>query len=202
MGLPASLPTEPLSGLAPKCVNRLSAAVSSVEPSAGRVVRTSSTKLVPSLTSLVQQEIDSADAARKLALRHIQQAVHRYGVVVEGLWPSLARVSAASLDELVTAVEESVLTASPLFVEDERIVARFQLDVLVAISVMNSSLDELTFWAFRAINGARRVEALADRGGETRQLGELARVRTKRAWSDWSASDIAAEVAPWTPSSR
>jgi len=130
-------------------------------------------------------------------LRHIQQAVHRYGVEMERVWTSLAEVPAASLDELIRAWDDSIESGVALMIADERTVARFQLDVLIAISVMDGPIDELTFWAFRAITGARKVEARADRAAEARQLGELARIRTRRAWIDWSASDVASEIAPW-----
>ncbi|MBI2392037.1 MAG: hypothetical protein HYV09_20765 [Deltaproteobacteria bacterium] len=233
MGLPASIPNEPLAGVAAEPaewralqregrqlvddVRKAPPAEGSAEESVAlarlarfglrslRVLGMAFLDVIrgqlhASLAGLVQKELDAAEADRKLALRHIQQAVHRYGVVTETLWASLGRVSPSLLDDLVRVWGESIESGITSFTDEERAVARFQLDVLVALAVLDAPLEELTRWAFRAINGARRVEALAGRATEAYQLGELARIRTRRAWSDWSPSDVADEVAPWTRS--
>lgn len=233
MGLPASLPTEPLFGFAVEPagwrelqeegaslvdeVRRTKPADRSPEESVALaglarfglrsfkvlgvafldVVRG---QLQAALTAIVEKEIGSAEAQRMLALRHIQLALHRYGVVLEGVWTSLANVPASAVDQLIASWDESIDAGVALMIDDERIVARFQLDVLVAITVLDAPLEELTFWAFRAITGARRVEALGDRAAETRRLGERARARTRNAWTEWSSQDVVSEVAPWNRS--
>jgi hypothetical protein len=81
--------------------------------------------------------------------------------------------------------------------DTDRIVLRLQLDVMVALEVLDASLDELTFWAFRAITDARRVEASLNALTPTGFRGELARIRARRSWLDWDQAAVAKELATW-----
>jgi hypothetical protein len=150
------------------------------------------------LTELVRQELDAAEPERKLALRHLEQAVHRYGVVMESLAAVLRSSSEADRLALVEALLEKFTRVNPVLTEDERVVLRLELDVIVALDSLDTSLDELTFWAFRAINDARRVEALPAPAMPVGLRGEIARVRARRAWLGWDAAEVAKELEPWT----
>ncbi|HKY36522.1 MAG TPA: hypothetical protein VJN18_11320 [Polyangiaceae bacterium] len=61
---------------------------------------------------------------------------------------------------MLAELEQNAAAEISIGNETERIVVRLQLDVLVALDVLDASLDELTFWAFRALTDARRVEAI------------------------------------------
>jgi hypothetical protein len=84
----------------------------------------------------------------------------------------------------------------------DRLVLRFQLDVMIALDVLDASLEELTFWAYRAITNTRRVEALPIDALSSQIRGELARVRSRNAWVGWDDEEIARELAPWPSTSR
>jgi hypothetical protein len=155
------------------------------------------------LADLVREELDAAELERKLALRHVEQAVHRYGVLMESVGATLGALPPSStatiLDELAEQAKSAVLPPAG----DERVLLRFVLlDVIVALDVLHAPLEELTFWAFRAITDARRVEAGATPLVLAGLRGELARIRARRAWDGWDAEEIAKELAPWTSSSR
>jgi hypothetical protein len=154
------------------------------------------------LTDIVRKELLAAEPERKLALRHIEHAVHRYAVLIESLGATLGVLPSSSidalLDELTAQAEGGGLSVGP----EDRVVLRFQLDVLVALDVLDAALDELTFWAFRAITGARRVEALPAPTMLSAFRGELARARARRAWLGWDEAEIAKELAPWPSPSR
>lgn len=147
------------------------------------------------LIDLVRKELSTAEVERKLALRHLEQSVRAYGVFVETVGASFKDLSRAAL-ELV--LEE--LKTEPPISEEERIVVRLQINMAVALDVLDGPLDELTFWSFRTLTDARRVAALP-MPVITGLRGELARVRAKRSWADWDSKEIDAELAPWPTSS-
>ena len=74
---------------------------------------------------------------------------------------------------------------------------RFQLDLLVALDVMDAPLADLTFWAYRAITDTHRVQALPPDALTRGLRGELARVEARNAWLDWDEEDIKDEFRPW-----
>ncbi|MCC6527474.1 MAG: hypothetical protein IT373_32805 [Polyangiaceae bacterium] len=160
------------------------------------------TSVSEALNDLVRREVLAADPERKLALRHVEQAVHRYGVVVEASAAPLADLPAAAIAALLEDLAHEVSAASAPVRSDDKLVLRFQLDVLVALDVLDASLDELTYWAFRAVTNARRVEAMPAAVVAAALRGELARVRTRRAWVGWDAAERAKELAPWPAASR
>lgn len=154
------------------------------------------------LSDLVRKELLTAEPERKLALRHIEQAVHKYGVLVESVWAALSDLPPASVRALFDELSEHVNVGELSKVEVDRVVLRFQLDVMVALDVLDGPLDELTFWAFRAITDARRVEAVPPPVVPSGLRGEVARVRARRAWVGWDAAEVAKELAPWPSPSR
>lgn len=154
------------------------------------------------LNDLVKKELAAAEPERKLALRHLQQAVHRYGVLMESLLGILGALDAAEHVTLLAELEQNAVTEISLGNETERMVMRFQLDVLVALDVLDASLDELTFWAFRALTDARRVEAIPAGVSVAGLKGELARARARSAWLNWDAAEVAKELAPWPSSTQ
>jgi hypothetical protein len=154
------------------------------------------------LEDLVRKELVAAEPERKLALRHVEQAVHRYGVLIESLGASLSGLPDLSLAPLLDELADQVKAGEVPVGEAERIVLRFQLNLLVALDVLDAPLDELTFWAYRAITDARRVEAMPAPVMPSGLRGELARIRAKRAWLSWDAEEASKELAPWPSPSR
>ncbi len=166
-------------------------------PGFGQILRGN---LNRALNELISKELSTAEPKRKLALRHLQQSVHRYGVLMESLVAVLGGLNAVELSTLLTELEQNAAAEISLGSDAERLVVRFQLDVLVALDVLDAPLDELTFWSFRALTDARRVEALPAPVAVAGFAGELARARSRNAWVSWDAAEIAKELAPW-PSS-
>jgi hypothetical protein len=153
------------------------------------------------LNELVAKEIAAAEDKRKGALRHIQHAVTRYGVVMESYAAVLASLGASSMAARADEVARLAARGTPI-PDDERLVLRLQLDVFVALDVLDASLQELSYWAFRAGTDARRVEAMPTPALPAGFRGELARERAKRSWLNWDAAEIAKELAPWTRASQ
>jgi hypothetical protein len=149
------------------------------------------------LGDLVRKELETADTERKLALRQLEQAAHTFGVLTESLGMILSGVPA---DSIAAALEDWTLLTSRgelRLQEHERTAARFQLELLVALECMDAPIEELTYWAFRAITSARKVEALPAASLFGGLRGELARARARRAWQHWDEREIEKELAPW-----
>lgn len=146
---------------------------------------------------LVRRELETAEVERKLALRHLEQAGHTLGVLAESLGSVLASVPAGSLTGFFEEVVALAAAGKISMGERGRIVARFQLDVLVAMDAMDAPLDELTYWAYRAITGAHKVNAMPGPEMLGGLHGELARIRARRAWMNWDEAEVAEELAPW-----
>ncbi|MBZ0118389.1 MAG: hypothetical protein K8H88_15405 [Sandaracinaceae bacterium] len=134
-----------------------------------------------------------------MALRHLQEAVREL-VAFQGAF--VLAISELTPDErrqweLLTA--KLADQASPeMLVEDEgRRLLRWTLDVIVALVVMEGDIDDLAFWARRALEGARFARALRDAHGPLDLRGELAKARAQLAWTDWDDEDVATELAPW-----
>lgn len=154
------------------------------------------------LADLVSKELATAEPARRLALRHIQQAVDRYGVLMEAIAAALANVSASTMKHFMEEAAEQAASGELELEPADRLVLRFQLDVIVALDVLDAPLEELTFWAFRAITSTHRIEALPIDSLASQIRGELARVRARHAWDDWDDEEIERELAPWPKSSQ
>jgi len=152
------------------------------------------------LKELLRKEMSAAETERKFALRQVEQAAHTFGVLVESvgtIFTSLPPSDARTwLADVASHVPAEKLTLSI----DDRVVMRFQLDLSVALESLDAPIDELTFWAFRAATGARRVEALPSPTMPPGLRGELARLRSQRSWINWDATEIQQELAPWPPS--
>jgi hypothetical protein len=151
------------------------------------------------LQELVRKELSAAETERKFALRQIEQAAHTFGVLIESVGAIFASLPAADARAWLGDVASHVrIEDLPLSMAD-RVVLRFQLDLSVALDALDAPIDELTFWAFRAATGARRVEALPSPTvvGLRR---ELARLRSQRSWLNWDAAETQQELAPWPPS--
>jgi hypothetical protein len=154
------------------------------------------------LTDLVRKEFEVSEPERKLALRHIEHAVHTFGVLMESIGGALAQIPPASAAALFDELADLVRSGDVPMSDTDRIVLRFQLDLMVALDVLDASLEELTFWAYRAITGARRVEANPNALNPTGFRGELARIRARRSWMNWDQATIAKELAPWPTRSQ
>ncbi len=156
------------------------------------------------LGDLVRKELAAAEPERKLALRHIEHAVHSYGVLTEAFCAALSGLPPGSFLGLVQGLAQEIEAGTLPVTEGDRMVLRLQLDVMVALDVLDAPLPELTTWAFQAITSARRVEALSPSAsgiqGELR--AELARLRARRSWMSWDAAELAEELAPWPGPSR
>lgn len=146
---------------------------------------------------LVRRELETADVERKLALRHLEQAAHTFGVLTESLGSVLSSAPAESLTALFEDAVAQLAAGKVVMSEHERVVACFQLDVLVAMDAMDAPLDELTHWAYRAITGAHKVNAIPGPEMARGLQGELARIRARRAWRNWDDAEAAEELAPW-----
>ena len=154
------------------------------------------------LADLVRKELEAAETERKLALRHVEQAVHTYGVLMESFGAVLRDLPPASISTLFDELADHVKSGDLPLQEADRVVLRFQLDVIVVLDVLDGPLEELTFWAFRAITDGRRVEAIPGAPSPVGLRGELARVRARRSWLAWDEAEIAKELAPWPTPSR
>lgn len=151
------------------------------------------------LGELVRKELETADVERKLALRQLEQATHTLGVVTERFGALLEHLPGESVSALFDEIAAAAAEGDIPMEEHERVVVRFQLDVLVALDAMDAPLEELTYWAYRAVTGARKVESMPASVAVRGLQGELARIRTRRAWRDWDQNDLAEELAPWPP---
>lgn len=148
------------------------------------------------LDDAVRLELATAETERKLALRHLQAATNTLTVLVERLNTPVAALDVEESGLVAQLLDEMNRTAVRL-TDSQRATARFQMDVLVALDVMDGSLEDLTYWALRALTGARKVEAYPQSELFAGVGAELARAHARRAWSDWEAEDVAEELAPW-----
>lgn len=153
--------------------------------------------LARGLNEVVRSELDSTETERKLVLRHLEKAVDQLVIwlewwqsVIQDAWPEAPAVlvEEALRDDALTTV-----TFSP----DDRLVLRLLLDVAVALEVLKGPVQDLAWWAHHALAAARRVAALMARGVPRGLRGELARLRARHAWDEWTEDDLAQEFRPW-----
>jgi hypothetical protein len=146
------------------------------------------------LLELVRQELETSVIERKFALRQIEVAAQVAGVIFEQLGSLLNAMPDEG--DVARQVLEHAEHMDPLSEADLTFV-RFQLDLLVALESFAAPVDELTYWAKRAVTGARRVQALHSPVSPAGLRGELARLRSRNAWRSWDAEEIEREFAPW-----
>jgi hypothetical protein len=149
------------------------------------------------LKELLQKELSAAETERKFALRQVEQAAHTFGVLIESVSAIFTLLPPSDVHVwLVEAASRARSSEVPLSADD-RTVMRFQVDLSVALESLDAPLDDLTYWAFRAATGARRVEAMPSPTMPPGLRGELARLRSQRSWLNWDAAEIQQELAPW-----
>ncbi len=155
------------------------------------------------LKELLSEEKATQDAERQLALRHIEQAVNTLAVVMESWGAALGEVPEASWklarQQIVDALAGGQL---PPLSKEDRTFLRFELDLTMALAALDGPLDDLTYWAHRAVTGARRVQALSTPKLMARWRGELARLRAKASWVDWDDREVQRELEPWPDDSK
>lgn len=146
------------------------------------------------LLELVRQELETSELERKFALRQIEVAAQVAGVLFEQVGSLLSAMPDEG--DVLRDLLEHAEHLDPLSEADLQL-ARFQLDLLVALESFAAPVDELTYWAKRAVTGARRVQALHSQASPAALRGELARLRSRNAWRSWDAEEIEREFAPW-----
>jgi hypothetical protein len=150
------------------------------------------------LKELVSEEGKTQDVERRLALRHIEQAIDTFAVLIESAAAALAEMPEATLRLAIRQMTDALAHGElPPMSADDRTLLRFELDFLMALASLDASLDELTYWAHQAVVGARRVQALAPPRLMARWRGELARLRAKASWEAWDEDEVKRELEPW-----
>jgi hypothetical protein len=177
----------------------VAAAVRASGPAVGDLLRTGVNR---TMLELVRREFAAAEAERKFALRQIERAVDRFGVLVEAVRGELVTLDADTLVTLISDIERQLHALGGELAARDRVVLRFELDLLVSLEVLDAPLTELTTWAFRLVNSARQVEALSTHDVTTALHGELARARARHSWESWDASDAAVELSAWPAAPR
>jgi hypothetical protein len=148
------------------------------------------------LSELIAQEFATAETARKLALRQIEQALHTFGVLVESIGAVLAEVPLPLVGSLFDDAARRFERAEASFGAEDRALLRFEMDLLMALESLDEPLSELTYWAYRVAVGARRIEAMPVRLPAALR-GEIVRLRARSSWRGWDAEEIQKEFAPW-----
>src|SRR5262249_44201875 len=141
-------------------------------------------------------ELESTETERKLVLRHLEKAVDQLVIwlewwqsVLHDAWPA---AHALRVEEALREVALPTATFAP----DARIVLRLLLDVAVALDLLKGPVQDLAWWAQHALTSARRVAAWMARGVPRGLRGELARLRARHAWDEWTEDDLAQEFDP------
>jgi len=146
--------------------------------------------------SVLREEFATPDVTRKLAMRHLQDALRTLGVLQE-LMANVLRE--ASQDDLNALAHYLDLAREHQLHPDAQALSflRWQLDLVVALEAVKAAPSELAFWANRAAVGSRRVEAMLAAAGPLSLRGDLARMRAQLAWTNWDDAEVARELAPW-----
>jgi hypothetical protein len=154
--------------------------------------------LARGLNEVVRNELDSTETERKLVLRHLEKSVDQLVIwlewwqsVIQDAWPD---AHAMRIEEALRDVSLETVT----FSTDDRIVLRLLLDVAVALDLLKGPVKDLAWWAHHSLASARRVAALMARGVPHGLRGELARLRARHAWDEWTEEDLAKEFHPWS----
>jgi hypothetical protein len=149
------------------------------------------------LAELVAKEREGAEPARQVALRHVEHSIHTFGVIIES-WAHLMRSMPPATLELIfkqlnLIIEDGHLPMS----EDERIVLRFELDLMVALECIYQDLETLSYWALRSVTGSRQIEAMPSPKLPAGLRGELAQARSRLSWQNWDDEEARREFAKW-----
>lgn len=136
----------------------LSGPMLDVAPFAGGFVRQG---IERGLDDLLRQEFSAAETERKLALRHLQGSLEVFGELFASVREQLRGVSDEQFTQAFTEAARTV-TRDPAeyLTADARTLIRWELTLFVALDTRTESLEELTFWAHRAIVCSREVRAL------------------------------------------
>lgn len=151
------------------------------------------------LDALIRDELRTVDTTRKLALRHLQSSVGVVGKMIE-LYGDLFRglpdaVVAALIRDLGDGAWRARFIVEDLDDDFQEQLA-WWLSLSVALESTLGDLDDLTYWARRAIEGSRKVEALLPRIALDARAAQL-QLRARWAWEDWDEEDIGDELATW-----
>jgi hypothetical protein len=149
-------------------------------------------------SELLNLEFNTTETERKLALRHLQTAVNKYGDALETIVVALAALTPAELRTLMAAdTSDSTLTQA---VGDAELTAflRWQLEIMVAFDTLGASVEEFAYWSQRAVVNSRRVTAWLSSGRLFHGLrGEIARIRARHPWDNWDDDEFRREFQPW-----
>ena len=149
------------------------------------------------LDELLARELISADPARKLLLRRLEQALTPLRRLMELFALALEELPEEELTryrQVSSGVEVEEVLRDPAALS----VLRFELELFVALDLGDQQpLDELRYWVVRASASACRVEALLATDPSCGLPSELALARARCAWATWDSEEVDREFAPW-----
>lgn len=156
------------------------------------------------LDALIHDELRSADVTRKLALRHLQGSVGVAGNVIE-LGGELVRgLPDVAVEALLGEIGESTGHAERVaehLDDDLYAFLSWWLSLIVALECTLGTLEDLTYWSRRTIEGSRKIEALLPRLASELRAARL-QLRARWSWHDWDEEDIEDEIAAWRELSK
>lgn len=155
------------------------------------------------LDELIRDELRSADATRKLALRHLQRSVEVAGKLIELGGEIFRGLPDAAIEELLGDLGGGAWRPEleDQLDDDPYGYLAWGLSFCVALECTLGDLDDLTYWSRRAIEGSRKVEALLPRLASEIRAGGL-QLRARWAWEDWDEEDIEDEIRAWKELSK
>jgi len=149
------------------------------------------------LDSLILGEYGSVQAERKLALRHLQSASEVFGDLVEFLDNMFEALPTEAAFGMIQRIHGS--TASNEIVEhpEARLLLQWLIALLVGSEAANTDgVEDVSFWAHRALTASRQVKALLVREARVLQ-GTRTRMKANLAWANWDDEKIRAEKESW-----
>lgn len=146
---------------------------------------------------LANLEAQKSGSGWKLALRNLDKALETIDLFFE-FYQLLLEQERVALDDLFLKLDASDLEQA-LASQRGRSILRWLLECLTALDVLapDVPLEEFSYWAFRAVAGARKAKAWLLSNPTFGLTGELARLRARHAWDNWDDEEIAEEVRPW-----
>lgn len=155
------------------------------------------------LDELIRDELRSADATRKLALRHLQRSVEVVGKIIE-IGAEVSRgLPDAAIEGLLGELGGGAWRPDREDRLDDDLYGylAWWLSLSVALECTLGDLDDLTYWSRRAIEGSRKVDAMLPRlASEVRAVS--LQLRARWAWEDWDEEDIEDEIRAWKELSK
>ena len=150
------------------------------------------------ISELLKLEFAATATERKLALRHLQTALNGYGTALEAVASRTStEVSPTDMQAFLAAVRPEQL-AEALTDEAALTFFRWQLELMVALETLEGSVEELAYWAHRAVINSRKTTAwLPTMRPPAGLRGELARQRARHSWDNWDQEEIQRELQPW-----